>query len=284
MVTYFMLSMKKNFDEIGYWSEIKLDIVKEYAKAYSTIMSSEKQKSFYHIYIDGFSGAGKHFSKTSQDFVPGSPLNALLIKPPFREYHLIDLDGDKIGELKKIVGERQDVNIYKGDCNEILLNDIFPKVRYKDFRRGLCLLDPYGLHLNWEVIRTAGQLRTIDMFLNFPIMDMNRNTLWREPEKVNQKNIERMNCFWGDESWKGVAYRKQRTLFGYEEEKSSNEDIAKAFQERLKKEAGFLKVPSPLPMFNSKGAVVYYLFFASQKPVGQKIVTDIFKKYKSRGG
>ena len=98
-----MLSMKKNFDEIGYWSEIKLDIVKEYAKAYSTIMSGEKQKSFYHIYINGFSGAGKHFSKASQDFVPGSPLNALLIKPPFREYHLIDLDGDKIGELRKIV-------------------------------------------------------------------------------------------------------------------------------------------------------------------------------------
>jgi three-Cys-motif partner protein len=275
--------MKKNFDEIGYWSEIKLDIVKEYAKAYSTIMSGEKQKSFYHIYIDGFSGAGKHFSKTSQDFVPGSPLNALLIKPPFREFHLIDLDGDKIGVLKKIVGERQDVNIYKGDCNETLLKDIFPNVRYEDYRRGLCLLDPYGLHLNWEVIRTAGQLRTIDMFLNFPIMDMNRNTLWRQPEKVSQKNIERMNCFWGDESWRGVAYRKQRTLFGYEEEKTSNEDIAKAFQERLKKVAGFLKIPSPLPMYNSKGAVVYYLFFASQKPVAQKIVTDIFKKYRSRG-
>ncbi|MGD2087957.1 MAG: three-Cys-motif partner protein TcmP [Candidatus Aminicenantes bacterium] len=276
--------MKKNFDEIGYWSEIKLDIVKEYAKAYSTIMSGEKQKSFYHIYIDGFSGAGEHFSKASQDFVPGSPLNALLIKPTFREYHLIDLDGDKIGELRKIVGERQDVNIYEGDCNEILLKDIFPNVRYEDYRRGLCLLDPYGLHLNWEVIRTAGHLGTIDMFLNFPIMDINRNTLWRHPEKVNQKNIVRMNCFWGDESWRRVAYRKQRTLFGYAEEKTSNEDIAKAFQERLKKEAGFLKVPAPLPMYNSKGAVVYYLFFASQKPVAQKIVTDIFKKYRGRGG
>lgn len=28
------------YDEIGYWSEIKLDIVKEYAKAYSTIMNA----------------------------------------------------------------------------------------------------------------------------------------------------------------------------------------------------------------------------------------------------
>jgi len=30
--------------------------------------------------------------------------------------------------------------------------------------------------------------------------------------------------------------------------------------------------------------VVYYLFFASQKPVGEKIVLDIFRKYGKRGG
>ena len=27
------------FDEIGYWSEIKLDIVKDYAQAYATILA-----------------------------------------------------------------------------------------------------------------------------------------------------------------------------------------------------------------------------------------------------
>jgi predicted nucleic acid-binding protein len=31
-------------------------------------------------------------------------------------------------------------------------------------------------------------------------------------------------------------------------------------------------------------AVVYYLFFASQKPVAEDIVKDIFKKYKNRRG
>jgi hypothetical protein len=36
--------MKQNpkYDEIGYWSEIKLDIIKEYASAYSRILSSQK--------------------------------------------------------------------------------------------------------------------------------------------------------------------------------------------------------------------------------------------------
>jgi hypothetical protein len=36
-------------------------------------------------------------------------------------------------------------------------------------------------------------------------------------------------------------------------------------------------------MRNSTGAVVYYLYFASQKPVADKIVANIFKKYRDRG-
>jgi hypothetical protein len=40
---------------------------------------------FHHVYIEGFAGAGVHLSKTSQQFVPGSPLNALNVKPPFCE-------------------------------------------------------------------------------------------------------------------------------------------------------------------------------------------------------
>jgi hypothetical protein len=48
----------------------------------------------------------------------------------------------------------------------------------------------------------------------------------------------------------------------------------------LRKVAGFQFVPEPLPMKNSTNAVVYYLFFASQKPVAQKIIDAIFKKYR----
>lgn len=62
-----------------------------------------------------------------------------------------------------------------------------------------------------------------------------------------------------------------------------NEEIARAFQERLHKVAGFKNVPDPIPMRNSKGAIVYYLFFASPKPVAQDIVAQIFDKYKNRG-
>jgi three-Cys-motif partner protein len=175
------------------------------------------------------------------------------------------------------------VHIFEGDCNEILLEEIFPQVRYEDYRRGLCLLDPYGLHLNWDVIETAGKIRTIDLFLNFPIMDINRNALWRYPEKVREDGIARMNAFWGDESWRDIAYEKRPTLFGDEDVKLGNEEVTAAFQKRMREKAGFRYVPTPMPMRNTRGAVVYYLYFASQQPSAHDIVTDIFKKYRNRG-
>lgn len=121
------------------------------------------------------------------------------------------------------------------------------------------------------------------MFLNFPIADMNRNVFWRNPEGVDERDIQRMNTFWGDESWRQVAYKTEQTLFGPVEAKTDNETIAEALQERLRTVAGFSNVPGPMPMRNRQRAIVYYLFFASQKPVAQNIVTDIFNKYRNRG-
>ena len=87
-----------SISEIGYWSEIKLDILKEYAHAYSVILS--KQRHLNHIYIDAFAGAGYHVTKKTGELVWGSPLNALLVDPPFNEYHFIDLDRGNIEVLE----------------------------------------------------------------------------------------------------------------------------------------------------------------------------------------
>ena len=267
------------FDEIGYWSEIKLEIVRDYASAYSRIL---KSNNLPHLYIDAFSGAGQHISKNTGEFVPGSPLNALNVSPPFKEYHFIDLNAEKVEFLRSLIGGRKDVSIYEGDCNEVLLHRIFPTLEYESYRRALCLLDPYGLDLSWEVIFRAGQLGTIDMFLNFPVMGMNRGALWRNPEKVSAEQSRRMTRFWGDESWRQVAYSTSGNLFG-EPEKEPNEVIAEAFRKRLMKTAGFKRVLSPLPMRNTIGSVVYYLFFASQVGVAENIVRDIFAKHAKKG-
>jgi len=277
--------MKLYYDRIGYWSLVKHDIIKQYASAYSRILSTQKNPQFYHVYIDAFAGPGMHKRKDTGEFVPGSPQIALDINPPFREYHFIDFDPSKVNQLLLMTAGRKDTHVYYGDCNKVLLDEVFPKVRYEDFKRGLCLLDPYGLHLSWEVVQTAGKMSSIDLFINFPIGDINRNVLRRNSDMVYPASIERMNKYWGDESWKEELFTGQSSFFG-KRLKQGNLVIAKAFQKRMHVVAGFENISEGLPMCNSKGAIIYYLFFASQKQLATKIIKDIFNKhsqYHSKG-
>jgi three-Cys-motif partner protein len=276
-----MSGMPFRFDEIGIWSELKLEIVEQYGAAYTKAFARTQNLKKY--YIDGFSGAGMHVAKKTGAQVEGSPARALKVQPPFDWYCFIDLNADKTEYLRGLCGDRSDVDIHTGDSNKYLTEAVLPRIQYRKFTRALCLLDPYALHLDWEVILQAGQSKAVDMFLNFPVMDMNRNAIWREPEKVPPQGIERMNKFWGDISWRQAAYGEgpQPDLFlGSQTVKLPNDAIVAAFKKRLREVAGFGYVPDPLPMRNSKNAVVYYLFLASPKAVAAKIITAIFDKHR----
>jgi three-Cys-motif partner protein len=269
------------FDEIGYWSELKLEIVEKYGAAYTKAFANQKGLTKY--YIDAFSGAGVHVSKRTRGQVEGSPARALKVSPPFDHFYFIDMNPEKTAHLAMLCKGRRDVDIVTDDATSYLTQKLLPTIQYKKFNRALCLLDPYGLHLDWDVMLQAGQSKAIDLFLNFPVMDMNRNAIWKNPDKAPQDGIERMNRFWGDDTWKHAAYAEnpQHNLFSAPDlVKLSNDSIVAAFRDRLKNVAGFDVVPEPLPMKNSNSAVVYYLFLASPKAVAQKIINAIFAQYR----
>jgi three-Cys-motif partner protein len=272
-------------DNIGIWSEIKLDIIKEYSNAFTKIMKNMSWCKGY-VYIDAFAGAGVHIRRKTGEFILGSPLNALEIDNPFTEYHYIDVDKKKTEFLSELIGDRTDVNIYQEDCNKILTEKILPSLPYESYKRALCILDPYGLHLHWETIMEAAKLTTTEIFLNFPLMDMNRNVLHKELFSAESDQIERMNRFCGSLEWQEILYEedKQMDLFGdtYQIKiVDSNIKLGDWFRvERLIKAAGFKFVPEPVLMRNSKGGPLFFLFFATYNKAGNNIVSDIFNKYR----
>jgi hypothetical protein len=89
-----------NFDEIGIWSELKLEIIQEYGSAYTKAFNNPPGLKKY--YIDGFSGAGRHVSKRDRAVVEGSPARALNVSPPFDGYYFIDLDPEKTDYLLSV--------------------------------------------------------------------------------------------------------------------------------------------------------------------------------------
>lgn len=277
--------MEIEYDEIGIWSEVKLAIIEKYASAYASIMNSFQRTipKLEWLYIDAYAGPGLHVSKETGEFVRGSPLIALDTKPPFHEYHFIDADPRRANQLQRLAENHphnsDNVHIYSSDCNQTLLKDVFPRAQYGNYKRALCLLDPYNINLRWEVIETAGKMGTVDMFLNFMIMDINRNVLRQNLDAAVQNKREQLTRLWGDESWIDDAYDRSGNLFG-NLEKVSNERFEKAWRSRLKEKAGFKFVSEPLPMKTKTNSVIYYLYFASQKDVAHNIVREIFTKYR----
>jgi three-Cys-motif partner protein len=74
------------YDEVGVWSEVKLEMVRAYAAEYSKIMEAtrrEKIRRLRWLYIDAYAGPGYHLSKTTGETIEGSPLIALHTNPPF---------------------------------------------------------------------------------------------------------------------------------------------------------------------------------------------------------
>jgi three-Cys-motif partner protein len=267
-------------DEIGIWSEIKFAILREYACAFTRIL---KNKTWCKgcCYIDAFAGAGMHISKTTREMVQGSPLNALLVEPQFDRITLIDIDAEKVELLNTLCGHDKRVEILSGDCNELLLDKVAPSLPYSSYWRGLCILDPYGIHgktLRWQTIKHLADLGTVDIFLNFPLMDINRNTLRKSLANVDDDDVAAFNEFCGTEDWKDLMY--QPDLFGDLGKIGNNQTLAKWFQKRIEIVAGFEFVPEPILMRNSIGGPLYFLYFASHQSVAQKVVLDIFEKHR----
>jgi three-Cys-motif partner protein len=98
-----------------------------------------------------------------------------------------------------------------------------------------------------------------------------------------------MNRFWGDQSWRKVAYElsPQRNLFDDSEQvkvENANEQVSSAYRKRLLDVAGFGYVFQPLRFVNSLKKTIYYLFFASPNQTGSRIVESIFEKYRKKQG
>ena len=122
-----MTKSKASKWSVGDWTQDKIEILREYASAYSQIMAKQKEKiRFSHVYIDAFAGAGEYKSKQCQEgfgdqldvfasamepksktvheLVAGSVKSILSVEPPFDEYYFIDTDPKNIDSLTRITG------------------------------------------------------------------------------------------------------------------------------------------------------------------------------------
>jgi three-Cys-motif partner protein len=273
-------------DLIGPWSEDKLRLLGKYLDAYTRIMQGQTWcRNGYH-YIDAFAGTGRARARDEERYIDGSPRVALTIEHPFHSYTFIEKTPWRIQRLCELKDEfpDRDIRIREGDCNRIITTKLTPYIRYERFNRGLIFLDPFSMEAEWTTIEKIAKTRALEIFLNFPVMALNRTVLRNDPNKLTEAQIERMNRFWGSTEWRGDVYEQVPTLFGTVEMKirrTTGRRLGRLFKERL--EQVFPHVTDPLVMTNSKNAPLYCLILAGHNQTGVEIVRKIFARYERLG-
>lgn len=283
-------------DIIGRWSEEKLDLLAQYLKAYSDIMNNQKTSNNpagkpwlqAYYYIDAFAGSIRPRAKEDeQRYIDGSPLRALQTEPQFDAYWFIDISPQRVERVERLRKEfpSHSIEIWQGNCNEILCNEIIARIPYRSKKRAFVFLDPYGLQVDWETIRELANTRTCDIFINFSVMGVTR--LLPRDKPPESEVIEQLSKVMGSTDWIAQIYQPpahvQLSLFPVEQEPAISREsiraewLAKLYTEQLG--SLFSHVSRPVLMKNSTNSVLYALCLASHNQTAVKITNDIFGRY-----
>lgn len=212
------------------WTQDKLERVRKYLVAYSTIMAKQ---NYAYAYIDAFAGTGYHelcrdeaeseslFMELEQPeveaFLDGSARIALKVEPRFTRYVFVEKDPRKAAELEKLRGEfsdkADDIFIRNADANAYL-RDLCRKKSWKD-HRAVLFLDPFGMQLEWETLAAVAGTKAIDTWILFPVSAVNR--LLKKDSKIPEAWTRRLDLLFGESGWLDVFFPVERSsLFGDE--------------------------------------------------------------------
>ena len=158
----------------GAWTEHKLFRWNRYLEITTSAMATNTKWSAL-VYVDLFGGPGICKLKETKKRFPGSALLAAYAPKPFSKI-LVCEQKAKVAQalqarLTDLVGDRASVIV--GDCN-VQIQKIVDQIPQGALT--LAFIDPEGLHIHFETLRTLTKNRRVDLAILLPDgMDIVRN-------------------------------------------------------------------------------------------------------------
>jgi three-Cys-motif partner protein len=291
-----------NQDEFGgAWTQLKLEALGKYLRAYTTIFKQNPRARYYSIsYVDAFAGTGSlsrpepdgfeelisGLRENEEEFRKGSVKRALEIEPPFDKYVFIEKSARKCRELRRIASElpSRNMRIVNEDANSAILK--WCKSLDTRSERAVVFLDPFGACVRWEAVAALGRTRAVDLWVLFPYSAINRMLV--RNRKPPRSWAQRLTAVFGTPDWEEAFYSTTAYHSLLESAQTVElvhksvdyREITDFFVARLRHE--FEAVSKPLPLHNSNGSLLFMLFFAAGNErsarTGLKIANSIIGK------
>ncbi len=272
----------------GNWTQAKMEIVVDYAKAYLVIMN--KQNWVKTLYFDGFAGSGLIGDAEKEESIRGTALRILDINEPkpFDIYYFVEKDEKNKNALEKRINAQyfgKNAHVVRADCNKKLA-DMADFLKKNKKYRALAFIDPYGMTVNWDSIEKLKGLG-IDFWILVPTgVGVNR-LLIRNIENIPKGWLGKLEKFLGLSKEEILAHfyssKTVNTLFGDEtltnKEESAINKIGELYRQRLKTVFNF--VSESFVMRNSTNSIMYHFMMATNNETALKLANDVIKpKYR----
>ncbi len=276
----------------GPWSVWKTEVL---LHTYLQRFVSASQKAPHRTFIDAFAGQSRNIERATGRPLPTSSRLALDVTPAFSHVLLFELP-ENARDLEAALAQEypgREVRVFAGDCNQ----ELGPALEWwaglgKEGRTGphlgptLAYLDPDGLQLDWKTVETLALFCTrrdregqfirrhcIELLILFPTGPL-RRLLPQPPKKeAGHRVTEQVDRLFGTDEWRRI-YRDQRA--GVIRGEESWIPYVDLYRHRLLT-LGYKEVRG-IEVRNTKNVVLYHLIFATQHPVGVRIMDSIFQR------
>jgi three-Cys-motif partner protein len=140
------------------------------------------------------------------------------------------------------------------------------------------IVDPEGVEARWELLETLAQHRKpprtkVEIFLLLASPQIGRVVHNRLDDRNFQRASQQVTDLFGSEEWRPVWEARQ---LGALDPEQTRDELTNLMRWRLETVLGY-KFTHSLRVTNVQGTPIYDLIFASDHPVGDKIMSDVYR-------
>ena len=260
-----------------YWTRNKLNILEDYLPAFCRASRTSSEI----IYLDLMAGEPENVGRGSDKLFDGSPRLAMQSNPGFTKLFFCEKDPKKAHDLEADLRARfpddQRWQVIEGDCN-LNITRILESIKEYSWAPTFAFIDQQAAEVTWDTLAKTANFRSRGKKTELWIL-MSPTMIIKGATGTNAESfVNRVDALYGDETWRKILNARQGNIISPED---FRQEMINMFRWNLHNRLGYA-MTARIPMKMVNNTTLYDMVFATDHPVGQKIMTELYKSAAKR--
>ena len=261
--------------EWSYWTRNKLGILAGYLPAFNLASTRSRER----LYIDLMAGTPVNVDRQTGEEFDGSARLALAASPAFTRVALCEKPA-VAAVLETDLRERfpgRNFRVYPGDCNETI-GQVLADLSQWRWAPTFAFADQQGAEVRWDTLAKVAAFRSGKRKTELWIV-MTPAMITKGVAGTNGQAFgRRVDGLYGSTDWRRIQSARDKQVISAEDYR---DEMANLLRWRLEHVLGY-GYTARVPMHMLNNVAIYDMVFATDHPVGEKIMTHLYRQAAER--